>query len=283
MSQVPTGVDRRRLTVVARRVLLDALDLLRAHLDGITVIGAQAVYLRTPDSSFAVAGYTRDADLALLPELVAHPPAIHDVLREQGFVIANPDWPGRWTRDEVVGDMVVAIPVDLLVPESLAGRGRRSAELPPHDKHTARRVPGIEAVLHDRTAMAVASLEPDVDPRVLTVHVADIASLLIAKAHKIDDRLKDVDSRPDRLTDKDAADVIRLFMAADPAEVRQRLDALQAIPAIAEVVRSGRAALIEQFRDERAAGVQMAVAALEGAFDSPADLAVAWVAALAEP
>ncbi len=281
VPKVPPEANREQLTVVARRVLLDALQALEAHLEGVTVVGAQAVYLRTPESAFTVASYTLDADLALRPTSVAHPPAIDQVMEDEGFRVADPDQPGTWTRDEQVGELVVPIPIDLLVPESIAGRGRRSAKLPePHDKRTARRVPGIEAVLFDRDVMAVPSLQPAEDARVLAVYVAGVASLLVAKAHKISDRLRVVDRKPDRLTDKDASDVVRIFMAADPLQVRQRLDELEAIPEIADVVRLGRLALVDQFGDEGAPGSRMAVRALEGVMEAPDELAAAWVGEL---
>lgn len=41
------GVDPADLLVRARSVLLDALSALTDHLDAVTVIGAQAVYLHT--------------------------------------------------------------------------------------------------------------------------------------------------------------------------------------------------------------------------------------------
>ena len=47
MARVPNGVDRARLNVVARRVLLDAITALREQRDAVIVVGAQAVYLRT--------------------------------------------------------------------------------------------------------------------------------------------------------------------------------------------------------------------------------------------
>jgi hypothetical protein len=39
-------------------------------------------------------------------------------------------------------------------------------QIPPHDKMSARRVPGLEAAVVDNDLMVVASLEPDVDTRV---------------------------------------------------------------------------------------------------------------------
>lgn len=279
MSNLPEGVDPRELTVVARRVLLDALTALTPHLRGVTVVGAQAVYLRSDDIELPVAGSTRDADLALAPDLIDHPPEIDRIMRGIGFKVPKPQQPGTWTRPEQVGHTRVDIPVDLLVPETFAGAGSRAATIPPHDRMTARRIPGLEAVLYDHDVMSVASLAPRSDRRVIQVQVAGVPSLLIAKAHKIQDRLDDQERRPDRLTDKDAADVIRLFMAGDPDDVRARWDGLAAIAKITTVVERGRDLLISQFADSAAPGVQMAERNLQGAAESPTELAVAWISA----
>ncbi|GDY45060.1 hypothetical protein SANT12839_059420 [Streptomyces antimycoticus] len=53
MAKIPEGVDPRQLTVVARRVLLDGIDALSDHLPALTIVGAQAVYLRTPDAAIS--------------------------------------------------------------------------------------------------------------------------------------------------------------------------------------------------------------------------------------
>jgi hypothetical protein len=73
-----------------------------------------------------------------------------------------------------------------VVPEQLAaGRGRRDARLPEHDKNAARWTPGLEATIFDNTEMAIASLEPDVDSREMTIRVAGPAALLIAKSREV--------------------------------------------------------------------------------------------------
>lgn len=51
----------------ARAVLLDALQALGDQVDGVVVVGAQAIYLRTGDLQLRTAAYTTDADLALSP------------------------------------------------------------------------------------------------------------------------------------------------------------------------------------------------------------------------
>jgi hypothetical protein len=71
--------------VLARRVLLDALDALGAHRDSIILVGAQAVYLHTGASQMAVPEYTTDADLALDPRLLQPHPLLADVLGAAHF------------------------------------------------------------------------------------------------------------------------------------------------------------------------------------------------------
>lgn len=117
--------------------------------------------------------------------------------------------PGAWLNAD-------GIPVDLMVPERLAGAGGKSARgarIPPHDKHATRRARGLEAAIVDNNAMAVAALASD-DQRTYDVRVAGTAALTVAKAHKIGERAQ---HDPDRLVDKDAHDVYRILIATDTA------------------------------------------------------------------
>src|SRR6266542_4220236 len=107
--------------VLARRVLLDALEALRPHRDSLILVGAQAIYIHVGEADIAVAPYTTDGDLALDPGRMAPPPLLADVLSAAGFT-PDPIQPGRWTGGNEVR-------VDLMVPESLAGSGRRGADL----------------------------------------------------------------------------------------------------------------------------------------------------------
>jgi hypothetical protein len=136
VSKIPEGMgDGQALYVVARRVLLDALVALHDQDDAITIVGAQAIYLRSADLDLSVAAYTSDADLGLtdLKHLVDEP-RLQQAMTNAGFVRASADLAGSWPREERVGDHVVKIPVDLLVPEGLSEGGRRSVQIPPHDK-----------------------------------------------------------------------------------------------------------------------------------------------------
>lgn len=60
--------------------------------------------------------------------------------------------------------------------------------------------------------MTIAALEPG-DDRSFTLRVAGPAALLAAKAIKISERLGQVDTRPDRLKEKDALDAFRILQA----------------------------------------------------------------------
>lgn len=55
--------------VLARFVLLDALQALGPHLDAVVLVGAQAVYFHTGNVELIVVPTTTDADLALFPAI----------------------------------------------------------------------------------------------------------------------------------------------------------------------------------------------------------------------
>jgi hypothetical protein len=264
MPHVPKGVDLDELTVVARRVLLDALEALHDHAGAIVLVGAQAVHLRSADVLLASSPYTSDADLSLNPAFLSDEPLLDEAMQGAGFALAIPNQPGLWARAETIGGQSYPIEVDLLVPTTLAPHlGKRSAHLPPHPKMATRHVSGLEATLFDHSPLQVPSLESHIDRRVLTVEVAGPAGLLIAKAFKIGDRLQDAGARPDRLIDKDAGDVLRLMMATGSG-LRPAFDKLLQEEQIHDVVAKGCRLLHDQFGFARAAGVEMAVRALTG-------------------
>src|SRR5919108_2313150 len=115
--------------VSARRALLDALEALEEHRDSIVVVGAQAVYLHTGAADLAVAEFTTDADLAIDPEMLRPNPRLDAALQGRGFV-PDASQPGiYWSAD--------GIEVDLMVPETLGGGGRRGARLGAHGNRRA--------------------------------------------------------------------------------------------------------------------------------------------------
>lgn len=214
------------LYIRARRALLDGLEALESHLDSLVIVGAQAVYLHTGDAELAVAELTTDADIAIAPEFLSREPQIEKLLNEHGFKLQAD--PGKWMTPD-------AIQVDLLVPESVAGPGRRGARLPGHGKRSARRTKGIEGALINSRIHKVAALDPS-DKRYFHVAVADPAALLIAKIHKIAERI----SQPDRLAEKDALDMFRLLRAIAMSTIveglRRQLGSELAAPVTAEAL-----------------------------------------------
>ena len=131
-------------------MLLDALEILAAHIEHIVLVGAHAIYLHTEDVVTGVALFTKDADLALVPPL-DETPAIDQMMRAAGFTQGRQ--PGIW---EHAGGQV-----DLLVPQTFAdAAGRRAARLPGHGRRTARKVAGIEGASVDNEVRSVSALEP---------------------------------------------------------------------------------------------------------------------------
>lgn len=281
MARIPEGVDLDQLTVAARRVLLDGLCTLETHLSAITVIGAQAVHLRSAGASMRSAAYTSDGDLSIDPSQLSDDPRIDAMLVEAGFAVMDRQ-PGLWLKPEIIDGTEQRIELDLLIGRTLiADVGRRSARKPPHDVMSFRWVDGIELACVDRSPMTIAALEPG-DDRHVMVNVAGPAALLVAKAYKIKDRLRGASRFPDRLSNKDAGDVLRLMMTTPPAVVTATFDRLRDDERVGEVTRTGERLLRDLFGGRAAHGVGMAVEALRGDVAEPRVRALAptFVAAL---
>lgn len=249
--------------VVARRVLLDALTALRAHLDALVIVGAQAVYLHVGEGEVAVAPYTTDGDLAVEPRLLADRPNVATTMTSAGFR-PDPQQPGVWTSS--------GVSIDLMVPEALAGPGRRGADLGLHGRFAARRARGLEAALVDRSSMTVASLEEG-DSRTFDVRVAGPGALLVAKLHKIADRSADVR----RLSDKDALDILRLLRGVPTLGLAATVRGLLADERSAQVTAEALQYLEQLFGAAAAEGSQMAARSAE-LLEEPAEIAASCTA-----
>ncbi len=243
------------LYVMARRVLLDALDALGQHRDAIVLVGAQAVYLRVGDADLAVTPYTTDGDLVIDPAVLAEIPPLERALLDAGFYPKTKDSVGVWLTTRKTSQHVDAnMAIDLLVPASVSpGTGRRAARLPGHDTRAARIVRGLDGAIVDADVMKLAALEAD-DARTVDVRVAGPAALVVAKVHKIDDR-KD----SDRQSDQDALDVLRLLRGTETDDLAARYAKLLADKRSEEAARRGRALLEAQFARRQNVGVQMAI------------------------
>jgi len=247
------------ILVEARAALLDALDALAAQSEAVIVIGAQAVYLRTGAADVALAEATKDSDLALDPRLLHDDPLLEGAMFSAGFLPNISDQPGAWMSPR-------GIPVDLMVPEDLAGpgaRGARGARIPPHGRRATRRAVGLEAAIVDNSFMDISALDP-ADLRVCRARVAGPAALLVAKLHKIGERA----AVPSRLVDKDAHDVYRILRAIPTAQLAEALCALVKHPISRAVTVRATGHLDSLFADgPQATGSIMAGRAEEGIGD----------------
>jgi hypothetical protein len=250
--------------IEARRVLLDALIALAPHEAAIVVAGAQAIYLRVGAGEVAVAPYTTDADLVVDPSTLGPVPLLESVMRNAGFHLAIASnghiAPGMWVLECEIDGTPMLIPVDLIVPDGNAPKGgRRGARLGPHGNRAARRSRGLEAALVDKSPMVVPSLDRT-DHRSVTVDVAGEAALLVAKLHKLHDRI--TTDKPGRLDDKDAADVVRLMQVTSPAATGSSFANLLAHPVAGAPTSEALTYLYELFSRRGASGIRMAARAL---------------------
>ncbi len=154
------------LYVRARAGFLDAVEALGVHLESVVLVGAQAIYFHTGDADLTVAEYTTDADFTLSPGDLADAPLVDELLQARGFTPEGN--PGRWISPD-------GIYIDLMVPEALAGPGKRGARLGAHGKRAARRAKGLEGTLVDREKRRITSLDPT-DTRTATIWVAGPAA-----------------------------------------------------------------------------------------------------------
>ena len=250
--------------VEARRALLDALTALQPHVDAFVLIGAQAVFLRTGGRLPGYQPFTTDADLALDPSRLADLPLLADAMQAEGFEYSGE--PGIWNRHMLRPGFSedIIVPVDLIVPAHVAASaGRRGARLPgDHGRTAARKSAGVEGALVDHDPIEIASLETS-DSRRMIVKVAGPAALLVAKVHKLGERL----ATPHRLIDKDAGDVFRLLEATPLREMIRLMQTLLADDRSAAAATVAIGYVRQLFATPRSPGVQLAVQALAIAAD----------------
>jgi hypothetical protein len=244
------------LYVAARSVLLDALEALGPQRDAVILVGAQAIYLYTGAIELPIAEYTTDADVTLDPGLLKQTPEIETALTAAGFFRGRRV--GAWVTTRQVNGVAVNIDLDLMVPEAVAGPGRRAARLAGHAKEIARKARGLEAALVDKNVRTLSALDIS-DGRTFAVAVAGPAALLVSKLHKIGERLAEREHR--RLDDKDALDILRLLQAIPTSDLvrsfRQLLEHAVAKDVTAEALK----ALGDLFSQSQRPGSQMATRA----------------------
>ncbi|MEX2662848.1 MAG: hypothetical protein WD227_13035 [Vicinamibacterales bacterium] len=246
------------LYVAARGVLLDALDALGEQREALILAGAQAIYIHTGAADLAVAEFTTDGDLVVNPEQLKTQPRLSEAMERAHF--RSGVQPGSWLRDRTVSGIATAIPVDLLVPEAVAGPGRRAARLGDHGDRAGRRVRGLEGALIDHSVMRLKALDED-DRREFEVRVAGPSGLLVAKLHKLVDRSGEREAK--RLKDKDALDVFRLLRAIPVEPLARGLRELGDSTLAGDVTRAAIEHLQALFGATSSPGTVMVVRATE--------------------
>jgi hypothetical protein len=275
LARLDLFVSNSEQYIVARSVLLDALEALSAHLDAVILVGAQAVYLRTETEQIGVAPYTTDGDVVLDPTKLDEDPALELLMKSAGFDLHRKEdgseEPGIWVEEQEIGGQKVKVPVDLIVPTDAAPPGgSRGARLKGHSKRAARKIPGLEASLLDHDHMTIASLTA-VDDRSFEIAIAGPMALLIAKSYKLHERIENK-ARPDRIDDKDAGDAFRIMREADRGQCVETSRALITHPDLGAACKLGLARLINLFEAAGSPGTRMAVTYFRGAL--PEDLVV---------
>lgn len=259
MSTAPQPND---VYIYARRVLLDALTALEPHLDAVILVGAQAVYLQTAERMPEYQPYTADADLVLNPDNLADEPPLRNVMIAAGFEYTGE--PGRWQRSIKLPNTedTLPVPIDLIVPSKIAPKsGRRSARLPrDHGKDTARKITGVEGALINHDLLTVPALD-EADKRRVTLKVAGKGALLVAKAHKLGERLES----PNRLVPKDAGDVYRIFNSTSVDKMVHIVRKLLADPLSMNTAQQSLEYLRKLFAATSSPGTELAIKALADA------------------
>lgn len=182
-------------------------------------------------------------------------------MSEAGFTLrggAEGD-PGIWVRpSQVLASGEVC--VDLIVPEGLSpAGGRRGARLEGHSSRAARKIFGLEAVVVDNDELVVESLESN-DDRSITVKVAGLGALFVAKIHKLSDRLQGIERRQ---SNKDASDIYRLIASITAGDLGVVFTRLRSDERFAAVTQRALDLLPDLFGTRRSPGVEMCVKALE--------------------
>ena len=200
------------------------------------LVGAQAIYLHTGAAETALAEFMTDGDLVVDSRSLGGEPLIEAAMESGGFTHdpLNRN-PGVWISRE-------GVQVDLMVPASIAGDGRRAVDAPPHDRRAMRKSAGLEGALISNEQFGVAAFDPS-DVRHFRILVAGPGALLVAKLFKLHERISERRS----VENKDAHDIYRLLVAVDTEVLAVELRRLLGDPLSAQVAANAIEYLAELF------------------------------------
>lgn len=252
-SRRPLMEDARYGAERSRRLLITTIIALGPYTDALTIVGAHAVHLWVQKKWGPIdMESTRDGDLVVDPVFVAEDPKILDLMASIGLEPARDERPGIYgysTERDLPWEQRTT--VDLLVPEGYAGKKGRTAKIAGQDK-AATRAYGLELAVHDRVLTEISTIDAELMISA-KAYVAGPAALLIAKAHKVYERLADLERRPDRLRPKDSGDIALLMMVTDGTEVAETMMThAKAHAEIRKVVNEGAQHLIDMYSVQNA-------------------------------
>lgn len=211
----------------SRRAIINVVEVLAAHAESLTLVGAHAVLLRTMDLDVPSMP-TGDADLGVTPGLVGDLPSIETLLAEAGYEHRTTARPGLWGREsfeESGGTRSYREKIDLLAPHGLSGTASRTKRGVPalqgaHGKLAVGNALGLELAAFNRSRLTITDFA---DPRLAAeIFVAEIPALILAKGSKVGERLHQPRKGPVR--DKDLGDLWRLMAVADPVETTRVIE-----------------------------------------------------------
>lgn len=236
----------------SRRAIINVVDVLSAHAESLTLVGAHAVLLRTVDLDVPRMP-TGDADLGVTPGLVGDLPSIEALLTGAGYEHRTTARPGLWGRqpyNEPDGTRSFREKVDLLAPHGLSGAASRSKRGVPalhgaHGKRAVGNALGLELAAFNRSLVTITDFA---DTRLSTkLHVAGIPALILAKGSKVGERLRE--PRKGAVRDKDLGDLWRLMAVADPSDTVRAVGTFLDHPEVGASVRQSVAWTVEVLRD----------------------------------
>ncbi|MCL1923943.1 MAG: hypothetical protein FWG15_08870 [Propionibacteriaceae bacterium] len=267
LNRQATVGDMRFGAARSRRLLVDTVRALGPFSEATTVIGAHAVHVWV-EKAWGTTDMeaTRDGDIVLNPVFVTDDPKLLDLMASVGITPALEDRPGIYGfAEEAHLDWRQRTTVDLIVPEVYAGPGRRVARIA-GQRNAASRAAGLELAVWDRELTTLSTIDEPVES--VQVHVAGPAALLVAKAHKVHERMADAISRPHRIKPKDSGDVALLMMVSDPVMVAQvLLEAVRDHSEIRQVVSSAAIWLTEMYGGTDTLPRRHAIESLVSRFD----------------
>lgn len=215
-------IGRDRGYSLARESLIAAARTLDRIAPGaIILVGAHAVYLRTPDAPALIEPFTFDGDVVADPRIIRLPRVLSTALGEAGF--SSRGTRGLYHRADVPLQDRYATRFDVFVPERFQNEWLHNT-WSHEDDHAAFSQPGLEFALVDHSPLPITHLGADAEhAEPLILEVAGIAALTIAKAWKIGER-HEQGAQAFAEVSKDLVDIYRLLYSSRADDIESALE-----------------------------------------------------------